>query len=222
MRRSDFTGLYAITGNTHDDMPLPDAVDAALAGGARLIQYREKSLPFDERLAQAQQLVEHCRKHAVPLIINDDIELAEACSADGVHLGSDDATPEMARMRLGAAAVIGVSCYNSPERAQAATNAGANYVAFGRFHTSTSKPAAVAAGTELLLTARRRITLPIVAIGGITPENGGPLLAAGADMLAAIHGVFGQPDIRAAAARYAALFRAPAPDYRTNTRTEKQ
>lgn len=206
MQPEPFTGLYAITGPTRADLPLTDAVAAAVAGGARMIQYREKTLPFDERLAMARQLATYCRQYAVPFIVNDDVELARACSADGVHLGVDDAAATAARARLGTNAVIGASCYNSLERAQDAAGAGVDYVAFGRFYPSASKPDAVTADIRLLRQARAAIDLPIVAIGGITPDNGAILLEAGADVLAAIDGVFGQPDIEFAARQYSILF----------------
>ena len=200
-------GLYAIT----DSQLIPhgrviDRVAQAIDGGAVMIQYREKHLPREQRIAEARALAMLCRERAVPLIINDDAELAAACGADGVHLGREDIPPDQARRRLGPRAIIGVSCYNQLERARSAANAGASYVAFGRFFPSLSKPDAVQALPALLSRARREIDLPIVAIGGITPVNGSALLDAGADLLAVIEGVFGQPDTRTAAQSYAALF----------------
>lgn len=200
-------GLYAIT----DTQLCPGAqlalnVTAALHGGARIIQYRDKGSDSARRLRAAQSLVDICHSHNALLIINDDVELAAACRADGVHLGQDDVDLARARERLGTEATIGVSCYNDMERARNAALAGADYVAFGRFFPSQTKPDANAASRETLSNARRELDLPLVAIGGITPDNGGLLIEAGADMLAVIHGVFGQPDIAAAARRYAALF----------------
>lgn len=209
MSAHDWHGLYAITA----DAPahgLVDAVEQAIAGGARVIQYRDKRAAEAVRHATAQALADLCRRHTIPLIINDDVELARACRADGVHLGDDDLPLATAREWLGAGAIIGISCYNDLARARAAVAGGADYLAFGRCYPSRSKPGTVMAGPDLLRTARTRFDLPLVAIGGITPENGGPLLAAGADMLAAIHGVFGQDDIRHAAGRYADLCRAAA------------
>jgi thiamine-phosphate pyrophosphorylase len=147
-----------------------------------------------------------CRERGIPLIINDDIELAAASAAAGVHLGQNDAPVGQARRRLGPQAIIGVSCYNQLERARAAASMGASYVAFGRFFPSRTKPGTVSAQPALLAQSRKEIDLPIAAIGGITPENGAELIDAGADLLAVIHGVFGQPDIKAAAQAYAALF----------------
>lgn len=200
-------GLYAITdSNLIPDAELLARVAEAIAGGARVIQYREKQLTAAERHRQAAALAELCKRHAVPLLINDDVELAAAVGAAGVHLGKDDPEIHAARTRLGARAIIGVSCYNTLLRAEAAAAAGADYVAFGRFFPSRTKPDAVQAEPALLVQARRQLTLPLVAIGGITPEQGATLLAAGANLLAVIHGVFGQPDVRAAAHRYRDLF----------------
>jgi thiamine-phosphate pyrophosphorylase len=200
-------GLYVIT----DSRLIPpgtiiERVSQAIDGGAVLIQYREKHLSGIARDREARELATVCRERNIPLIINDDIELAAACGAAGVHLGRDDAPVDYARRRLGPGAIIGVSCYNRLDRARAAAETDASYVAFGRFFPSCSKPDAVPALPALLPRARREIRLPIVAIGGITPENGAELLRAGADLLAVIHGVFGQSDIRAAAHAYAALF----------------
>jgi thiamine-phosphate pyrophosphorylase len=139
-------------------------------------------------------------------IVNDDLDLAAAVGADGVHLGRDDAHPRRARHRLGRRALIGISCYNQLERAREAQALGADYAAFGRFFPSHTKPSAVQADPELLRRARREIDLPLVAIGGITPENAGFLLDAGADMLAVVDGVFGADDVRAAARSFTELF----------------
>lgn len=200
-------GLYAITDAqlTPGDTLVP-AVAAALRGGARIIQYRDKSGDGLRRLREASALVALCGRHDAWLIINDDVELAAAVGAAGVHLGRDDAQLQAARRRLGRDAIIGVSCYNALTRAQAAAEQGADYVAFGRFFPSLTKPQAAQADPELLRSAHAVLSVPLVAIGGITPDNGGLLIEAGADMLAVIHGVFGQPDIEAAARRFTALF----------------
>lgn len=200
-------GLYVITdgASTHSGQ-LSERVARAVAAGAAAVQYRDKSADAGRRLQEARALVEICRAAGVPLIVNDDVELAAQAEADGVHLGRDDGDIGQARRRLGRGALIGVSCYNELERARHGAAAGADYLAFGRFFPSATKPDAVQANPELLSTARRTLALPLVAIGGITPENGGPLIAAGADLLAVIHGVFGAPDIGAAAAAYVRLF----------------
>lgn len=199
-------GLYAIT----DGAPVPallDAVEAAIRGGARLVQYREKSTDQARRERDARSLLQLCRDHGVALIVNDDVGLAAALGADGVHLGKDDGEVVAARVRLGPRAIIGVSCYDSLDRAVRAAHEGADYVAFGSFFASTSKPAAVRAPLSLLQDARTRLDIPLCAIGGITPANGGELVQAGAHMLAVIQGLFGAADVTAAARDYARLFR---------------
>ncbi|MBS0430979.1 MAG: thiamine phosphate synthase [Proteobacteria bacterium] len=196
-------GLYAITDGPRDD--LPEAALAALAGGAALLQYRDKGHDAARRLREARALAGLCARHGVPLIVNDDVQLVLASGAAGVHLGEDDADIAQARAALGRDAVIGVSCYDSLERAREATAAGADYLAFGAFFPSITKPGARHA-TPALLRDAREFGLPLVAIGGITPDNGGPLIDAGADYLAVISGVFGARDIRAATRRYAKLF----------------
>jgi thiamine-phosphate pyrophosphorylase len=200
-------GLYVITdtGDGAEAMLIAQVRDAIL-GGARLVQYRDKHADHDTRRRRARALNTLCRTQAVPLIVNDDVELASEVGAAGVHVGKDDPSLASARSRLGDTALIGVSCYDHLDLAVAAARQGADYVAFGSFFPSPTKPEAVRAGIELLRAARRRLELPIVAIGGITPANGGDLIAAGADCLAVINGVFGQRDIRAAARAYADLF----------------
>jgi thiamine-phosphate pyrophosphorylase len=200
-------GLYVITDATlAGTSNLGAQVEQALLGGARCVQYRDKGLDRQRQRREAAALVRICRARGTALIINDDPELAAEVQADGVHLGKDDADIGRARRLLGPRGVIGVSCYNRLELARAAQAAGADYVAFGRFFASASKPQAVQAQPQLLTAARAEIHLPLVAIGGITPENGAALVRAGADMLAVIHGVFGQPDVRRAAQAYARCF----------------
>jgi len=200
-------GLYAIADSTYlaADKFVP-AVRAALDGGARVIQYRDKKSEPKQREDIARALNALCREHAVPLLINDDVRLAGIVGAAGVHLGRDDPDIGAARAALGDTALIGVSCYNELPRACAAQESGADYVAFGRFFPSRTKPQAVPANIELLKQARAMLNIPIVAIGGITPENGASLIEAGADALAVIEGVFKQANIRAAAERFARLF----------------
>ena len=197
------SGLYAIT-----DGPRPDlrsAVEAALAGGARVLQYRDKTDDHARRLAEARLITGLCATHGVPMIVNDDIDLALECSAAGVHLGADDQDLVSARQRLGADAIIGVSCYGSIERARFAVTHGASYVAFGAFFPSRTKPAARCASIEVLLQSAG-LGVPRVAIGGITPDNAHPLIEAGADCVAVISALFDSPDIRATAERFSGLF----------------
>jgi thiamine-phosphate pyrophosphorylase len=203
-------GLYAITdARLQAGELLRERVGLAIDGGASVIQYRDKSADSRLRLQQARALADLCRRRGVCLIINDDVELAADCGADGVHLGQDDTALAVARRRLGERAIIGLSCYNRLELAEQAVAAGADYLAFGRFFASQTKPDAVQASVELIRAARARWRLPIAAIGGITPQNAAPLLAAGADMLAVVQGVFAAADVRRAAAEYAALFADP-------------
>ncbi len=205
------SGLYAIT----DSQLIPagkliEQVEQAIAGGACLVQYRDKQRTKAERKREATLLVQLCEQQGVPLIINDDVELAREAGAAGVHLGHDDASIRHARQRLGVNAIIGVSCYNRLDDALEAARAGASYVAFGRFFPSHSKPDTVQADTALLQQARTHLDLPIAAIGGITPGNGKQLVEAGANLLAVIHGVFGQTDVREAARQYTDCFSKPA------------
>lgn len=207
--RSRLHGLYVITDTALCEargMALHTMVEQAIAGGARIVQYRAKALAAERKQEQAESLGRLCRAHRVTFLVNDDLALARAAGADGVHLGQTDATVDEARAVLGPEAVIGISCHADLELARHAQAEGADYVAFGRFFPSRTKPQAPPADIEVLKRARRQLDLPLAAIGGVTPDNGAGLIAAGADMLAVIHGVFGQDDIRAAARRYAALF----------------
>ena len=198
-------GHYAITAESHANPErLAQAVQAAVRGGAKVIQYRAKSR--QDRLAEARLLLAVCQSFQVPLIINDDVELAFAIGADGVHLGKDDGSIAQARHRLGKQAIIGVSCYNAVERASEAQALGASYVAFGRFFPSSSKPNAPCAQLETLAAAKQCLHLPIVAIGGITPANGLTLIKAGADVLAVIDSVFGADDPEQAALAFRPLW----------------
>ena len=196
-------GLYAITNGPRAD--LIEVCAAVLQGGATLLQYRDKTDDSARRLAEARSIAALCARHGVPLIVNDDVELAAAIGAAGVHLGEDDADIPSARARLGVGAIIGVSCYDSLERARNLTDAGADYLAFGAFHTSPTKPNARNA-TPALLREAKAFGLPLVAIGGITSENGAALIKAGANYLAVISAVFGAADVLAAAREFASLF----------------
>jgi len=199
------SGLYAITPDEPDTVELLRKVRLALLGGARVLQYRNKAAGKAVRLEQARALRELTHEFAVPLIINDDVMLAHGVAADGVHLGGSDGNVADARAVLGSGKLIGMSCYNRLPLAHEAVSRGADYVAFGSFFVSTVKPAAVAATPDLLRQARREIAVPLVAIGGITVDNGALLLEAGADALAVISAVFGAKDIRGAARQFANL-----------------
>jgi thiamine-phosphate pyrophosphorylase len=196
-------GLYVITDGPRPD--LLEVVGQSLAGGARLLQYRDKTSDADHRLAEASAIHALCAAQGVPMIVNDDVALAQAVGAEGVHLGEEDGDIAAARAVLGPDTIIGVSCYDSLERARQLASAGADYLAFGAFFPSPTKPHARRAPFELLRQTAA-LGLPRVAIGGITPDNGGSLIDAGADYLAVISAVFGDPDVRSAAERFAHLF----------------
>ncbi|MEA1079684.1 thiamine phosphate synthase [Marinobacter qingdaonensis] len=201
-------GLYAITDSKlTPPESLIASVEAALRGGAVLVQYREKSAPMAERLRQASALLGICREAGVPLLINDDVDLAIRIGADGVHLGQSDSTATDARQRLGEQAIIGITCHAELDLARAARDAGADYLAFGRFYTSGTKPGAPAASPEVL-TQAKQFQRPITAIGGITVDNGEPLIRAGADLLAVVGGLFGgsPAEIEQRAQAFARLF----------------
>jgi thiamine-phosphate pyrophosphorylase len=198
-------GLYLLTPETADTAALLRLVDAAIAGGTVLVQYRDKSADAARRATQAAQLQVLCSARGVPLVINDDAALAQAVGASGVHLGEDDGDLAAARARLGADAIIGASCYDSLERAAAMAAAGADYLAFGSFFPSPTKPAARRASLELLRDSAR-LGKPRVAIGGITPDNAPALVAAGADLLAVISAVADAADPRAAAQAFARMY----------------
>jgi len=197
-------GLYAVTPDALDIEPLARKVEQALAGGAVALQYRNKLLARDKRLAQAHRLAALAQGYGVPFIVNDDVEIALAVGANGAHLGRDDADLRAARARL-AGKILGASCYDRLELARAAVDAGADYVAFGAAFPSPTKPAAVRAPLSLFGEAKA-LGVPLAAIGGITLENAPRLLAAGADLLAVISDLFDAADITARARQYARLF----------------
>ena len=203
--RSSIKGLYAITPDELDTAVLLNKVRAALNGGAEVLQYRNKIADGELRSHQARALRSLTREYGVTYIINDDASLALEVDADGVHLGGEDGSVVAARTLLGADKLIGVSCYNRGSLAQQAELDGADYIAFGAFFTSSVKPEAVVASLDVLQQARRQTQLPIVAIGGITVENGEQLLQAGADALAVISAVFSATDIEQTARQFSVL-----------------
>ena len=199
-------GLYAITPETRNTEQLLAHVDSALKGGINVLQYRAKILPATLRKQQANLLCALCEDYHCPFIINDDIDLAKKVGAHGVHLGQTDGKPAVARKQLGSDAIIGITCHDSLPLAEAAYTAGANYLAFGAFYPSTSKPLAELANASTLSRAKQAFPLPIVAIGGITPHNGKALVQAGADMLAVIDSLFTNPDIQAQCRQFEKIF----------------
>lgn len=197
-------GLYAITPPDLPREALVERVECALAGGARVLQFRGKHPDAARRAEEARALAAQCRRRGALFIMNDDVELALAVDADGVHLGRDDGDLAAARARLGAK-LLGASCYDSLERARAAVAAGADYVAFGSVFASPTKPAAVRAPLGLFAQARM-LRVPLCAIGGITLENAPAVIRAGADLLAVISDLFDASDVSARARAYARLF----------------
>jgi thiamine-phosphate pyrophosphorylase len=203
--RERLRGLYAITPETVDAGALAAQVADCIAGGAALVQYRAKHAGGALALVQARAVAQACRDGGIPLIVNDSVELALAVQADGVHLGRDDVSAREARIVL-PHALIGVSCYDDPERARAAARDGADYVGIGSMFPSSTKPGAVRAPLEALERAHRASGLPVAAIGGITAENAASVVAAGADMIAVIAALFDAQDVRLAARRLSRLY----------------
>jgi thiamine-phosphate pyrophosphorylase len=200
-------GLYLVTPDEPDTARLLAQVAAVLPAAPKALQYRNKSLDAPARHAQASALRALCRSAGVEFMVNDDLELAMAVDADGLHLGKDDGDIAAARARLGAGRRLGVSCYDAWWRAEAAVAAGADHVAFGAMFASPTKPEAVAADIVLLGRARAELGVGVVAIGGITLANAPQLIAAGATRLAVISDVFGAADPCARAMAYGALFK---------------
>jgi thiamine-phosphate pyrophosphorylase len=188
-------GLYAIT---PEEPAMLDKVRQALEGGVALLQYRRKRRDLQE----AREIAALAGRYGVPLIVNDDVELALELGAQGVHLGRDDGELGLARRRL-PGRILGASCYNDAELARRAIGAGADYVAFGSVFASPTKPAAPRAPLALFATA---LEVPLCAIGGITVHNAPQVLEAGADLLAVVSDLFDAPDIAARAAQYRRLF----------------
>ena len=201
------SGLYAITPDTDDTAGLLEKVEAALSGGARLLQYRNKVASAALRLTQGRALLALCWKFQAPLIINDHLDLALALDAPGLHVGGEDGSASEARRQLGPDKILGVSCYGQLDNAHHAVEAGATYVAFGGFYPSQVKPGNARNPVSLLSEAKRALKVPVVAIGGITVANAPALIDAGADSIAVISALFTEPDIQGAARNFSKLFR---------------
>ncbi len=199
-------GLYAITPEYADGARLLAELEATLAGGCRIVQYRDKTSTMTERVIRAHALRDLTRRYGAKLLINDDIALCFLVRADGVHLGKDDGNLMAARAILGSSRILGASCYADFAMAETADAAGVDYVAFGAVYPSPTKPEAALAPKDLFFDAKIRLTAASCAIGGITLDNAPPLIAAGADLLAVITDLFSAPDISARAAAYQRLF----------------
>lgn len=198
-------GLYAITPEVGEDARLYTMVEQALRCGAALLQYRDKHADPRRMHTRARQLRALCARYGALFIVNDNLDLAANVRAHGVHLGRDDADLPAARALLGARAIIGVSCYDQLECAHQACQAGADYVAFGSVFASRVKPQAVQASLDLIRRARRELSVPIVAIGGIDLSNAASVLEAGAHALAIITALFEGDDVELRAKRFAEL-----------------
>ena len=200
-------GVYAITpdtGQTTED--LLSLTEQVMKGGIKILQYRSKISDENLRVRQAKEIKTLCRDYKVPLIINDDVALAVSIDADGVHLGKSDAPCSVVRTVLEGEKIIGISCYDSVSLAQNAERDGADYVAFGSFYPSKSKPNAPLCSIETLKTASAILNIPIVAIGGIQFENAKKLVDNGADYLAVIDQLFNHPSPTLAANKLSMLF----------------
>lgn len=203
-------GLYLVTPDWDDTQRLLQVTEAALRGGASLLQYRHKTADAALRRRQASALLQLCRDYQRPLIINDHLALCVELDADGIHLGGTDTSIATARAALGRGKIIGASCYGSLELAHAASAAGASYLAFGGFYSSRVKKYEVTTAPDIVTHAKARWPLPAVVIGGMTPANAAPLVDAGADMVAAISSVYLDADPEVAARAFTALFSANA------------
>lgn len=199
-------GLYLVTPDWDDTDKLLAATEQGLLGGASLLQYRHKTANDELQQEQASALLALCRRYRVPFIINDHLALCDMLDADGLHVGGTDASVAAVRTLLGKDKIIGASCYGDLELARQSAAAGASYVAFGGFYPSRVKKYAVTTQPDILTRARAELSLPFCVIGGMTVDNAKPLVALGADMVAAISSVYAADDQRTAAADFDRLF----------------
>jgi len=206
MRQCRVSGVYAVTPDVADTEKLCDAVWQVLSGGVNWIQYRNKKADSWLRFTQAVRIHQLCRQFQVPLVINDHLDLAMEIDAEGLHIGGDDVPLSVARHHFGRDKVIGVSCYNQLNRAVEAESAGADYVAFGAFYPTVTKADTARASVDLLADARKELNISIVAIGGISPDNAGTLIACGCDAVAVSQALFGARDIQSAVRSFSEWF----------------
>lgn len=201
-------GLYAVTPDEADTDLLLAKVEAALQGGISMLQYRNKLADPKLQTQQARAILPLCRQYQVPFIINDSVKLCLTLDADGVHIGAEDGNLKEIRTRIGKYKILGASCYDRFDLALAAQQAGADYVAFGACFASSTKPNAPVANLSLFDQARTQLTIPAVAIGGITLTNAPQVIAAGADSLAVINAIFNATDVKSSTEQFTRLFRA--------------
>jgi thiamine-phosphate pyrophosphorylase len=207
MQAHKINGLYAITPDEADTDLLVAKVEAALQGDISILQYRNKQASHKLQTQQARAILPLCRHYQVPLIINDSVKLCLTLDADGVHIGADDGNLSEVRARLGANKILGASCYNRFDLALAAQQAGADYVAFGACFASSTKPNAPVASLDLFKLAQVQLSIPAVAIGGITLENATLAIEAGASSIAVINAIFNANDVKLSAQQFAQLFK---------------
>jgi thiamine-phosphate pyrophosphorylase len=205
MQADMIRGLYAITPDIADTDLLLAKVEAALQGGINMLQYRNKTANHKLQTQQARAILPLCRQYKVPLIINDSVKLCLTLDADGVHLGADDGNLAEVRARIGKDKILGASCYNRFDLALSAEKQGASYVAFGACFASSTKPNAPVAGLDVFTRAKTELSIPTVAIGGITLQNAAQVLQAGANSIAVIQAIFNAEDIKLAASQFKAL-----------------
>jgi thiamine-phosphate pyrophosphorylase len=199
-------GLYLVTPNWDDTDELLAATEQALRAGAAMLQYRHKEAGPELRREQAARLLALCRDYQRPLIVNDHLELCVELGADGIHVGGTDASVAQARKALGSDKIVGASCYGDRQLARDACANGASYIAFGGFYPSRVKQYPVTTPADIVSWAKAEIALPCVVIGGMTAQNAAPLVARGADMVAAISSVYGAPEVDAATREFTRLF----------------
>ena len=199
-------GLYIVTPDWDDTQKLLDTTEMALRGGAALVQYRHKTADETLRREQAERLLELCRRYQRPLIVNDHVDLCLALDAEGVHIGGADMSLAQVRAILGADKIVGASCYGDLQLARNAHRDGASYVAFGGFYPSRVKKYPVTTPGGIIGESKSEVPLPVIVIGGMTEENAAPLVARGADMVAAISSVYSAADPETSARGFARLF----------------
>lgn len=205
-QRPRIRGLYAITPDIENTSDLIEKVDQVLSSGVQFIQYRNKTILYEQRLCQASAIMELCQRYEAKLIVNDYLDIALAVNADGLHVGKADISIQKARTYLGRHKIIGASCYNQTDLALIAESEGADYVAFGAFYASRTKMDTAKANPNLLTQAKTVLQTPIVAIGGINVTNAAPLIFYGCDAIAVSDGLFSAAHIPSTVKKLASLF----------------
>lgn len=206
MQQFRIKGLYAITPDIECTSDLVEKVNQVLSSGVRYVQYRNKSIIHEQRIDQAYAIMERCKLYGAKLIINDHLDVALAVNADGLHLGKADISIQKARTTLGKYKLIGASCYNRIDFALEAEKEGADYVAFGAFFPSLTKPTAVSCPISLLDQIKMKIAVPIVGIGGIQLTNAKTVIQSGCAAIAVCSDLFNSESIKATAVQYSQLF----------------